>query len=76
MKRADFNKAYEAAKTVKVENDQWFNCMGWFWINLTDKQLTKMAELMIEQGSKIHESTIPGWSHCVHLQNGMKIKVD
>ena len=52
MKVADFNKIYEYAKTVDVLNDGWFNTMGWFWLQLTDRQLKKMYNLLLEQGAQ------------------------
>ena len=76
MKTADFNKAYEYALRVNVCSDDWFNTAGWFWINLTDKQLSKMVSLLIAQGAEVKESGYTGWNHMVTLQNGVGLRVD
>lgn len=76
MKAADFNKAYEAGKGCNIQTNEWFNCAGWFWINLTDKQHAKMIQLMIAQGAEVVVSTFRDWKHCIYLKNGMMLRVD
>lgn len=70
MKVTEFNQIYDTAKKVNIVNDSWFNCMGWFWINLTDKQLKKMYSLMLEQGA---EEEIENNKTFIKLKNGLII---
>ena len=67
MKTSDFNKYYEYAKGVNVVNDDWLNCMGWFWLNCTPRQLRKMYDLMLLQGA---EETTDHGKTCIKLKIG------
>lgn len=71
MKTADFNKCYDVATRRNVETDEWFNCAGFFWLNLTDRQLHKMCELLKAQQCKTVVVDGRTW---FELQNGLRIK--
>lgn len=51
MKTNEFNAAYRYAQTVKVAQDDFFYCAGWWWLDLTRPQLMKMYALLLAQGS-------------------------
>lgn len=70
MKVKEFNEAYKLAQTVNVVEDVWFNMSGWFWMQLTEKQLKKMYELMLEQGAL--ESVWNGRTS-IQLKNGLRV---
>ena len=68
MKSSEFKWWYEEAKKGgDVVNDSTFLVAGYFWINLTEKQIKRMADLMIDQGAKVKD----GW---IELANGLRIK--
>ena len=67
MKTKDFKVIYENAKKVDIKHNEWFNVAGWFWLNLTDKQLQKMWDLLLEQNH-----LCKGTKH-ITLSNGVKI---
>jgi hypothetical protein len=70
MKATEFKQWYEMAKqSKKITSDSTFLVAGYFWINLTEKQLQKMAALMIEQGAEV----VDGW---IELDNGLRIKAN
>lgn len=70
MKIQEFNAIYKNAQKVNVSTDPWFNSMGWFWINLTDNQLTKMYNLMLTQGAT---ETVQNGRKCIQLERGFSI---
>ena len=71
MKIKEFNLAYEKAKEVDVVTNDWFCYMTWFWMNLTNKQLHKMYDLMLTQGA---EEKVEKDSKYIILKSGLMIK--
>ena len=70
MKTADFTKIYREAKTVDIVNNEWFNFAGFFWLNLTMLQITKMYALMIAQGNQEQQDERGFY---IPLKNGCRI---
>ena len=68
MKTTEFKKYYNKAKETKVQEDPLFLSAGYFWINLTEKQQSKMVDLLIKQGATIEDGGI-------YLANGLKINI-
>lgn len=71
MKISDFKNVYEQAKKTIIVEDTFFICAGWFWINLTETQHTKMYDLMVQQGAK--EQIDANGRTIIYLSNGMGI---
>ena len=70
MTNSEFKWWYnEAKKGGNVVNDSTFLAAGYFWINLTERQIKKMADLMISQGAEVKD----GW---IELVNGLRIKAN
>lgn len=69
MKRNDFNKLYEYAKTVTIMTDDFLNCAGYIWLNLTTKQHMKMYNLLLTQGAK--ETVNKKGVSQIQLSNGL-----
>lgn len=67
MKANEFKNCYEMAKNVDIKNNEWFNCAGWFWINLTAKQHQKMWDLLLAQNH------LCKGTHHITLRNGLQI---
>ena len=68
MNRTEFKNIYEQAQKVDILNNDWFNAMGWFWLNLTERQANKMIDLIIEQNNFPRETKV------VTFRNGMKLR--
>lgn len=68
MKTYFFNSRYNYAKTVQIAKDDYFCTAGYFWLNLTQKQMDKMYDLMIQQGAT------PDENGRVYTENGIGIK--
>jgi hypothetical protein len=68
MKVKDFNVIKRYATSVIIKEDDFFNVAGYFWTNLTEKQVGQMLDLMDEQGEKPNAD---GW---YQLRNGLRIK--
>ena len=50
MDRANFKKWYKSGEMCgNIVKSDLFNCAGYFWINLTSKQLDAMYKLMKAQ---------------------------
>lgn len=73
MKVQDFKIAYEKAKLANIVEDEWFNTMGWFWVRLTENQMSRMFNLMKSQGAKVYKSDREDFKYYIQLKNGMKI---
>ena len=72
MKRSDFCRIVKQARDIDILNDQWFNTMGWFWLNLTELQASVMYRLILAQGGE--EKTEPETLRkYVELKNGMRL---
>lgn len=72
MKTSIFNNWYAKAASCNIETSELFNCAGFFWMNLTDKQLGKMSKLLKMQHCKVVYFAGEEW---FELKNGNKIKV-
>lgn len=72
MKKAEFERVtkYIKDECVIIYNDPWFNCAGWFWLNLTPKQLAKMTEILEEQSCPVVVFNGREW---FQLENGVRI---
>lgn len=46
MQTSTFNRIYKTAQQVNLESNDWFNYAGFFWVNLSDRQLQKMQQLL------------------------------
>ena len=68
MKNSDFNTWLVLAKKENIVDSDIFNSAGYFWINLTDRQLKTMYNLMKSQGAKENE-------HGISLINGLRINI-
>ena len=67
MDRANFKKWYKSGEMCgNIVKSDLFNCAGYFWINLTSKQLDAMYKLMKAQGAVETEEGIS-------LENGIRI---
>jgi CRISPR/Cas system CSM-associated protein Csm2 small subunit len=72
MKACDFNKIYEkACQLDDIINNDAINYTGWFWINLTNKQLTKMYNLLVSRGAE--EKVDKEGKTYINLPNGCYI---
>lgn len=71
MKTSEFNAYYNAAVKANIETSDLFNCAGFFWLGLTDKQLHKMCELLKAQRCQTVVVNDAVW---YVLQNGLRIK--
>lgn len=54
MKRAEFNNFKQALTTYGLE-DKDLQCMGYLWINLTERQAQEIRDMAIAQGYKPDE---------------------
>lgn len=52
MQTSTFNRIYKTAQQVNLESNDWFNYAGFFWVNLSDRQLQKMQQLLKAQAAK------------------------
>ena len=59
------------AQQVNLESNDWFNYAGFFWVNLSDRQLQKMQQLLKAQGCKTVEKNGEEW---FSLNSGILIK--
>lgn len=66
-----FKGWYKAAAAVNIETSDLFNCSGFFWLGLTDKQHAKMCQLLEQQHCKVVDVEGTKW---FQLQNGLRIK--
>jgi hypothetical protein len=71
MKISEFKSIYEQAKNINIVSSDFFNCAGWFWINLTETQHTKMYDLMVTQGAK--ETIHVNGKKIIYLENGLGV---
>lgn len=72
MKRADFCRIYKQARNVNILDNDWFNCMGWFWLNLTELQARTMYNLILSQGAEEKHD----WNtnrKFIEFKNGMRL---
>lgn len=70
MKQHDFKSVYRYARTVDIVNDDYFNVAGYFWLNLTLRQVNYMYTAMVSQGNteKVDER-----GRYIELRNGCRI---
>lgn len=68
MRKDFFKNAYECAKNCDIKTNSYFCSAGYFWLDLTQNQLNKMIDLLIEQGCE------PDKDGYVSLSSGMKFK--
>lgn len=71
MQTSTFNRIYKTAQQVNLESNDWFNYAGFFWVNLSDRQLQKMQQLLKSQGCKTVEKNGEEW---FSLNSGILIK--
>lgn len=71
MQTSTFNRIYKTAQQVNLESNDWFNYAGFFWVNLSDRQLQKMQQLLKAQGCKTVEKNGEEW---FSLNSGILIK--
>lgn len=71
MQTSTFNRIYKTAQQVNLESNDWFNYAGFFWVNLSDRQLQKMQQLLKAQGCKTVEQNGSRYI----LNSGMLIKM-
>jgi hypothetical protein len=71
MKATVFKDWYKTAAAENVETSDLFNCAGFFWLGLTDKQHAKMCQLLELQHCKVVDVEGEKW---FQLQNGLRIK--
>ena len=73
MKTSTFNRIFENARTVNIQSNEWFNYAGFFWMQCTEHQLSKMRELLRAQGCKTVQKDDGVW---FALDKGILIKVN
>lgn len=72
MKATVFKAWYKTAAAENVETSDLFNCAGFFWLNLTDKQRAKMCQLLELQHCKVVD--VEG-EKCFNFKMGSASKV-
>lgn len=70
MKTAEFKKVYGYGRTVDIVNDDFFNVAGYFWLNLTLRQITMMYTAMVCQGNP---TKVDDRGEYIELRNGCRI---
>ena len=73
MKKSEFNLIYAEEEHDKIQSGEWFNVAGFFWMQCTEHQLSKMRELLRAQGCKTVQKDDGVW--CA-LDNGILIKAN
>ena len=73
MKTGAFNRIYAEAQHVNIQSSEWFNFAGFFWMQCTEHQLSKMRELLRVQGCKTVQKDDGVW---FALDNGILIKAN
>lgn len=52
MLKSDFDRALAHAGRVNIQTDETFSHMGWFWLQLNDRKLMQLYNLMLAQGAE------------------------
>ena len=73
MKTSTFNRIFENARSVNIQSNEWFNYAGFFWMQCTEYQLSKMRELLRAQGCKTVQKDDGVW---FALDKGILIKAN
>lgn len=73
MKASAFNHIYAEAQHVNIQSSEWFNFAGFFWMQCTEYQLSKMRELLRAQGCKTVQKDDGVW---FALDKGILIKAN
>jgi len=72
MKQSDFNIAFGNAKKEGI-NGYIINYAGYFWLNLTDKQFTKVYDWLLSEGKT---ETIQNNNKGILLESGIFIYIN
>ena len=73
MKTSAFNRIYAEAQHVNIQSSEWFNFAGFFWMQCTEHQLSKMRDLLRAQGCKTVQKDDGVW---FALDKGILIKAN